>query len=132
MTAALTLAVLVSCSSLSYAQKQGVEVWMNGSDIETPKHTATEALRDSIEAAVSHSSDMELSAAHAGSVRITIPTDVILAREGDIVYVLFVVNVSLSTPAHSTDVSGYCRYDELANCAEKVLTALRSLHRIAP
>jgi len=123
----LALTFLTLSITPCHAQRIGVEVWMHGSDIETPKHAATKALRDSIEAAVGRSRDMRLSAANAGTVQITIPQDVIIASEGDVAYVMFTANISISKSEYRSDVSGYCRRDDLASCVDIVIAALRAV-----
>jgi hypothetical protein len=116
-------------SAESAAQKQGVEVWMHGSDVDTPRHAATTKLRDSIEAAVAHSSELQPSAANEGSLRVTIPQDVILAQDGEVTYVLFSATVSVSRPAYSSEVSGFCRSDDLTDCADMIVAALKAASR---
>lgn len=125
-TILLLASIAVACPALSHPHKVGVEVWVHGSDIETPKHTATKTLRDSLETAVGRTPDMQLSAANAGSVRVTIPEDVIIAREGDAAYILFEANINVTKPTYATEVSGYCRQDALDSCAGKVVAAIRA------
>jgi hypothetical protein len=126
---AMFAGVAAQVSAESPAQKLGVEVWMHGSDIETPRHAETRRLRDSIEAAVVHSSELQLSAANKGLLRVTIPQDVILAHDGEVTYVLFMATVSASRPAYTLEVTGFCRSNDLANCADNIVAALMAASR---
>ena len=126
IAAIFALAATALCPVLAVAQKVGVEVWMKGSDIETPQHSATRALRDSIEVAIGHASDLQLAAAKGGAIQILIPRDVIVARDDSVSYVLFSAEINARHLPSPTNVSGYCRYDELSSCSHKILASIRS------
>jgi hypothetical protein len=123
---AISLCGVLLFVSPSQAQKTGVEVWMHGSDIETPAHTATKALRDNVEIAVGRASDMQLSLANKGLIRVTIPHDVIIARDGKVAYLLFEANVERIKPLYRSEIMGYCKLDALEDCSAKIVLAIRS------
>lgn len=131
--AGLVLA-LTACASVSegHAQDVGVEVWIHGSDIETPRHTATRALRDSIENAIEDEIGLVVASFNTGNIRITMPEDVIIANSGGAIYILFDANISTNEGGYESEISGYCEYQNLNGCTTKFIMAIRSAESISP
>jgi hypothetical protein len=111
--------------STAHAQKVGVEVWIRGSDIETPRHATTMALRDALEAKIRHSSSLYLSTTGKSFVRITIPGDVIIATGDGITYIMYDIDVTYLGNDGVEHSTGYCRQNEIEACAQSIVAIVK-------
>jgi hypothetical protein len=124
---ALLALLSASCQTFAVAAApQRIEVYIEGSDIETPENTATHELLDAIEKLISSRSDLSLANAGEGDVVVLIPEQVTLERASNNQRVLFAAEVTAKRDGTTRHVSGSCPRQTISKCAQMVVNALAS------
>lgn len=109
-----------------------VEVYIEGSDIETPENTATRNLRDALEAKIAARVDVSLAQAGQGNIAVLIPELVTLSYDSRPPTVTFRARLTLKSPEQTKDLSGSCSTATIAVCAERILQGVLQLRRRDP
>jgi hypothetical protein len=118
--------MLCACvSSRGSAGTRGVEVYVVGSDIETPEHNATFDLRDAVEKIITSRPGYRLAQAGKGNVRVSIPTFVKISSRPSGQIVSF--SAQIETSGGSKSVNGSCAINDLNSCAKVIVDAVSPL-----
>lgn len=107
--------------------RAGVEVYIRGSDIESSASTATQALRDGLEALISSRANLKLALPGGGNFTILIPELVRVDERSE--KITFSAHVIRKRDGASTDVSGSCKRSAIIDCTRKIIAALGKLGR---
>jgi hypothetical protein len=131
VTAALALAgpLLAACQTAQAAKSSpaGIEVFIKGSDIETPENVTTRSLRDALEAMIRSRADMALSQAGSGDLTVLIPN--LVTIDGSTGKVSFAAHLTRKRDGALRDVSGSCSRAALSECARTITDAVTTLEK---
>jgi hypothetical protein len=124
-------AVLVTACQTPLAAKNptGVEVFIKGSDIETPENVATRSLRDALESEISARQDLHLALAGRGDLSVLIPDFVSIDRSSPPERLSFTAHLKRAGNIEAQIVSGSCPRTNLSACTQTIMDALSRLSR---
>jgi hypothetical protein len=123
-SSSILLAFLLGCESIGAPVKiRSVEVFISGSDIETPENNATIELRDALEGLVASRPDLALSKPGRGDINIIIPVLVRIRPTDDGGVVSFSAEIE-GKHRVTEAINGACKRRDIATCAAAILRAV--------
>jgi hypothetical protein len=124
----LSLLGLGACQTVAPAEApEKVEVFIKGSDIDTPENSATRELRDSVEALVAARQDLILSSPGQSDLAVWIPELVAIDRSSGVENVVFGARLSRRVDGKVAELSGSCERSNVSACAKTIVDALAAL-----
>lgn len=119
------MVVLLACQTSPAARHtETVELFIKGSDIETPENSATHALRDLLEARLAARQDIRIAAAGEGTLTFIIPDLVKIDKSAQPQTVTYVAQISWKGESSSKTVTGSCPSTNLSACADRMVSQL--------
>jgi hypothetical protein len=119
---------LATCQTAAVArQRTPVEIYIKGSDVETPENTLTRRLRDELEHEISQRLDFELSTAGNGTLIVLIPELVQIQTADNSRMVSYSAQISRKSDGQGIDVRGSCAAEDVHDCAQMIVQRLETL-----
>jgi hypothetical protein len=123
----LAFALAACTTSAVTTQRGSVEIYIRGSDIETPENTLTRTLRDTLEDQISQRPDLELAIAGKGTLVVRIPEMVQINTVNNSRIITYTAQISRKSDGQGTDATGSCAAADVHNCAEMIIQRLVTL-----
>jgi hypothetical protein len=106
-----------------------VEVFIKGSDIETPRRTATRDLRDTLETAIASQQGLRLVRTGEGDLVVLIPEFVNIERSQSAERIVFGAQLTRKSNGEMRTVTGSCERQALGDCARIIVEGLEAMRR---
>lgn len=117
--------VLFACQTAPAARPiEAVEIFIKGSDIETPENSATRSLRDLLEAKLAARQDIRVAKAGEGTLIFIIPDLVKIDKSTQPQTVTYLAQISRKSEHSSKTVTGSCLNTNLPACADMMISQL--------